>query len=76
MTSHYGAINYVDELDRPDLFDEKIWSDETLENFQHVHKAKAMAEKAAWEFVKEKSPFELVTLVPTLMVGPALLTGR
>lgn len=44
MTSHYGAINMVDELDRPDVFDETIWSDLEAEKFQHIHKSKTMAE--------------------------------
>lgn len=73
LTSHYGAINHVDELDRPDEFDETIWSDESVPNFQHVHRSKLLAEKAAWDFVKDGAPFTLITLVPTLLVGPSLL---
>ena len=77
LTSHYGAINMVDELDRPDVFDESTWSDLEAENFQHIHKSKTMAEKAAWDFVKtEYQALELVTLVPTLLVGPSLMTKR
>ena len=27
LTSHYGAMSNMDELDRPDVFDETCWSD-------------------------------------------------
>lgn len=73
LTSHYGAINHVDELDRPDEFDETVWSDLDAPNFQHVHKSKLLAEKEAFDFVKEGAPFSLVSLVPTLLVGPSLV---
>jgi dihydroflavonol-4-reductase len=63
----------VDELDRPDEFDETVWSDLETPNFQHVHKSKLLAEKAAFDFVKEGAPFSLVSLVPTLLVGPSLV---
>lgn len=52
ITSHYGAINHVDELDRPDFFDETVWSDLENENFNFIHKSKTIAEKAAWDFAK------------------------
>jgi hypothetical protein len=58
------------------LFEEKDWSDLKQDNFQFVHKSKTMAERMAWDFVKEHKTFELVTLVPTLMVGPTLISRR
>ena len=76
MTSHFGAINHVDELDRPDIFDETIWSDLENENFNFIHKSKTLAEKAAWEFVKSEDSLELVTLCPTMIVGPSLISTR
>jgi nucleoside-diphosphate-sugar epimerase len=77
MTSHYGAINHVDELDRPDIYTEEVWSDLERENQDPVHKSKFMAEKAMWEAQKESpSSLELVTVCPTLLVGPSLMGTR
>lgn len=76
FTSHYGAITNVDELDRPEVFDESCWSDLDKESYiNSIHKSKTLAEKAAFDFAKS-STFELVTLCPTLLIGPSLMCPR
>jgi len=54
-------------------FNEKDWAD--VENAVAYSKSKILAEKAAWDFVKdlpEKEKFEVVTINPGLVIGPNL----
>ena len=71
MTSSFAAIGYgYSEKDRS--FNESDWS-KTESALEPYIKSKAVAEKAAWDFIKvEGGALELTTLCPTGIFGPAL----
>ena len=62
----YGVSEYK--------YTEKDWSDETT--LPTYEKSKLLAEKAAWDFMKEKleeeKKFELVAVHPAVVIGPPL----
>jgi len=75
MVSSIAAIVYgksKDELNK--VFDESDWTDETSDKDTTPYfKSKAIAEKAAWEFIKQNnSNLELVTVCPGAILGPVL----
>lgn len=51
------------------IFTEKDWNDEMGTPYS---KSKTLAEKAAWEFVEKNPSLELVTIHPSLVLGPVL----
>mmetsp|Transcript_23156 Transcript_23156/g.22635 ORF Transcript_23156/g.22635 Transcript_23156/m.22635 type:complete len:233 (-) Transcript_23156:59-757(-) len=58
------------------VFTEDDWSDSDTENA--YDKSKTMAEKAAWDFVRnlpEEERFELVVINPSFILGPNLIYG-
>ncbi|XP_042490904.1 dihydroflavonol 4-reductase-like isoform X2 [Macadamia integrifolia] len=75
FTSSAGTVN-VQERQMP-KYDENSWSD--LE-FVRAKKmtgwmyfvSKTLSEKAAWEFA-EKNNMDLITIIPTLVVGPFIM---
>ena len=70
LTSSIAAI-YIGNLKKE--LDEGDWSD--VKKANAYDKSKCLAEKAAWDFVKElpdESKFELVTINPGFIVGPLL----
>lgn len=75
MVSSIAAIVYgksKEELNK--VFDESDWTDETSsKDTTPYFKSKAIAEKAAWEFIRQdKSNLELVTVCPGAILGPVL----
>lgn len=75
MVSSLAAIVYgksKTELNK--VFDENDWTDETnSKDTTPYFKSKAIAEKAAWEFMKHNnSNLELVTVCPGAILGPVL----
>lgn len=78
VTSSVAAIAYCDPVDMPDndTFTEENWSDPTSESGGRAYtKSKILAEKAAWDFIKElpdDEKFELATICPSFIVGPAI----
>ena len=71
LTSSVAAI-YIGNLKKE--LDEGDWSD--VKQADAYSKSKCLAEKAAWDFVKElpdESKFELVTINPGFIVGPLLI---
>ncbi|MBA0661158.1 hypothetical protein Goklo_005479, partial [Gossypium klotzschianum] len=75
FTSSAGTVN-VEEHQRT-VYDESNWSD--LE-FVYAKKmtgwmyfvSKTLAEQAAWKFAKENN-LDLITIIPTLVIGPFLM---
>ena len=56
------------------VYDENDWSD--MEVISHHDKSKTVAEKAAWEYhasLPKNDRFELVTVLPSLVMGPSLI---
>ena len=71
LTSSVAAIIETDE--DKEYFDENDWSDIDCREISSYAKSKTMAERAAWDFIKEhQNPFELAVINPALVTGPSL----
>ena len=71
LTSSVAAI--FDTLEEKTYYDETDWSDPENPSISHYSKSKTLAERAAWDFVKnEDNPFELAVINPALVIGPSL----
>ncbi|MDP6344805.1 MAG: aldehyde reductase [Alphaproteobacteria bacterium] len=72
MTSSVAAVIYDNSRQPP--FDEDSWSDPARDIGAYA-KSKTLAERAAWAFMDElpaERPMELVTINPSLVLGPLL----
>lgn len=76
ITSSFAAVNHGSNANPPFL-DESCWNPVTWDEAASDPKAayrgsKTLSEKAAWDFMeKEKPGFDLVTINPSLVFGPA-----
>ena len=71
LTSSVAAI--IETNEDKEYFDETDWSDPESAGISHYAKSKTLAEKAAWDFIKEhENPFELAVINPALVTGPSL----
>ena len=71
LTSSVAAI--IETNEDKEYFDETDWSDPKSAGISHYAKSKTLAEKAAWDFIKEhENPFELAVINPALVTGPSL----
>ncbi|GID27466.1 SDR family oxidoreductase [Paractinoplanes brasiliensis] len=70
LTSAIGAIAYGHEQ-RDTPFTEQDWTNVDAEGIQPYQKSKTLAERAAWEFVRDGA-LELATVNPTGVLGPVL----
>jgi dihydroflavonol-4-reductase len=73
LTSSVAAIGYGHVKDKK-IFDENDWS-QTDEDISPYAKSKTLAEKTAWNFIKELSNenrFELTVINPVAVTGPML----
>lgn len=78
ITSSIAAVRSVRPENWPadSTFDESFWSDPAEDNpsCSTYNRSKTLAEKAAWNFqeaLPEGERFEIVTLNPALIIGPA-----
>ncbi|MCO5579113.1 hypothetical protein L7F22_032965 [Adiantum nelumboides] len=73
ITSSIGAVYMDPHRDPSIIVDESCWSDlEFCKNTKNWYcYGKTVAEKAAWEYAKEKN-IDLVVLIPSLVLGPLL----
>lgn len=71
LTSSFAAIGYgVNKKDH--IFTEADWTDENAPLMAYI-KSKTLAEKAAWQFMKEDGGhMELVVINPVAIFGPVL----
>lgn len=75
LTSSFGAIVYGKEKSkRSGLYNENDWTDITnIKDTTPYFRSKTIAEKSAWEFIKEdNSGLELTTICPGAILGPVL----
>jgi dihydroflavonol-4-reductase len=73
MTSSMAAVAYGLDQDPNKPLDETHWTDETHIDTSPYIRSKAIAEKAAWAFMKaEGGALELTTINPGAVLGPAL----
>lgn len=73
MTSSVAAVLSGRERDPAHVFDEKDWAD-LNGPLGAYERSKALAERAAWDFVREpaKHTLELVAINPVYVLGPSL----
>lgn len=73
VTSSTAAVMYPRRCPREHTFSEADFTDETIASLTPYIRSKAIAEKAAWTFVKTKlAAPELAVIAPGLVQGPAL----
>jgi len=74
MTSSMAAIAYGWGDTRPAVLDESHWSNpDNLKDNTAYTRSKAIAEKAAWDYVNgEGAGLELATINPVAVLGPAM----
>ena len=71
LTSSVAAI--FESNNNKEYLDETDWSDPEYTEISPYAKSKALAEKAAWNFIEHhKNPFELSVINPALVIGPTL----
>ena len=71
LTSSVAAI--FDTMEKKDIYDESDWSDPDNPHISAYSKSKTLAERAAWDFIKnENYPFELAVINPALVVGASI----
>jgi nucleoside-diphosphate-sugar epimerase len=75
LTSSCAAI-YTDASDVKNtplgVFTEDVWNNTSSLSYQPYSYSKTLAEKKAWEIHKEQNRWDLVTINPSLVMGPAL----
>ena len=74
MTSSTAAIAYGWGDRLPDILTEEHWSNpENLNDHTAYTLSKTLAEKAAWDYVKQEGAgLELTTIQPSVVVGPVM----
>ncbi len=73
LTSSFAAIGYSPKAERD--YTEDDWTDPATPGLAPYPLSKAVAERAAWDFVeREGGGLELVVLNPTWIAGPTLTT--
>jgi len=73
MTSSVAAVAYGTPRDH--VYTESDWTNVEGDDVDPYAKSKAVAEKAAWDFIdsaQNASSMELVTILPGLVLGPVL----
>jgi nucleoside-diphosphate-sugar epimerase len=72
LTSSFGAIGYGHKPTEVP-FTEETWTDTTYKGISAYVKSKTLAEKAAWDFIRnEGGNLELSVINPTGIFGPLL----
>ncbi|GAA1457829.1 NAD-dependent epimerase/dehydratase family protein [Williamsia maris] len=74
LTSSFAAVGYSPKPVRD--YDESDWTDPTTPGLPAYPLSKAVAERAAWDFIDtEGAGTELVVINPTWIAGPTLTTA-
>ncbi|MCB7481049.1 NAD-dependent epimerase/dehydratase family protein [Christiangramia sediminis] len=75
LTSSCAAI-YTDAIEVKEtpnnILTEEIWNNTASLDYQPYSYSKTLAEKKAWEISKEQQQWDLVTINPSLVMGPPL----
>ena len=75
VTSSVAAVAYGSDKPASHVFTEADWTDPAGKGVGAYIKSKCLAERAAWDFVRALpagSAFELATVNPVMVLGPAL----
>jgi nucleoside-diphosphate-sugar epimerase len=73
LTSSVAAVAYTPKRKSTSVVDESWWSDSDYcqETKAWYYVSKTLAERAAWDFVKEKN-LDMVVINPSMVLGPVL----
>ncbi|UBM59563.1 aldehyde reductase [Marinilongibacter aquaticus] len=72
MTSNFGAVGFT-QTDKTRETTEEDWTNTEAKGLSLYEKSKTLAEKAAWEYVKNQSGnLEFATINPVAILGPSL----
>ncbi|KAH9534836.1 hypothetical protein CY35_17G024300 [Sphagnum magellanicum] len=73
LTSSVAAVAYTPKRKSTSVVDESWWSDSDYcqETKAWYYASKTLAERAAWDFVKEKN-LDMVVINPSMVIGPVL----
>ncbi len=72
MTSNFGAVGYS-HTDTTKVITEECWTDPDEKGLSIYNKSKVLAERAAWNFIKnEGGSLELSVINPMGIFGPSL----
>jgi nucleoside-diphosphate-sugar epimerase len=73
LTSSFAAVGYAPKPDAE--YNEADWTDPDTPGLAPYPRSKAIAERAAWDFIeREGGETELVVVNPTFILGPTLTT--
>lgn len=76
MTSSFGALGFSNK-DRNTETTEANWTDPNEKGLSAYEKSKVLAERAAWDFMKEEGgSLELAVINPVAIFGPSLGAGK
>ena len=76
LTSSFAAMMESDLHPGKSAYDEENWSDPNRPTISPYTKSKTLAERAAWDFVRDEAPdMALTTINPTMVLGPPLDTS-
>ncbi|XP_063595452.1 uncharacterized protein LOC134772408 [Penaeus indicus] len=79
VTSSFAAVFGEPAPDGEKTYTEEDWTDAESTTIDAYTKSKVVAEKAAWDYVKElpdDQKFELTVINPTFVLGPPLLEAH
>lgn len=72
MTSNFGAVGFT-QTDKSRETTEADWTKTDAKGLSVYEKSKTLAEKAAWDFIKNKGGnLEFTTINPVAILGPSL----
>jgi dihydroflavonol-4-reductase len=71
MTSSITAI--TDEGSPKKVFDESDWNEKSSLTRLPYYYSKAQAEKALWDYAEAQKQFKVITINPTMIIGPSLV---
>lgn len=72
MTSNFGAVGFSNK-DKSSVTTEANWTDENEKGLSSYEKSKLLAEKAAWNYIKNAMhKLEFATINPVAIMGPSL----
>lgn len=73
LTSSIASVFEQDDIPDGKVFDESDWSDVESPSIAAYSKSKTLAERAAWDFVRDEAPgMQLTVINPGMVLGPPL----
>eukprot|EP00536_Pseudo-nitzschia_multiseries_P012838 jgi/Psemu1/209770/e_gw1.511.22.1 len=73
FTSSYACIRWTGTDDAPAVYNESVWSNPDRQGGMSDYAvSKLLAERAAWDYQREHPELEVVSICPTLLLGPGI----